>query len=333
MKNTIQLLHLFIAVMLTFTACGDDENSTPEDPGTVLYTTLPNIIGGNTLGGFLSEIDSGAFTTYGGYEDCNTVITSPMAAHIRVDGFVKVEGTKSGSNTVYLSIIKDNTIEYMEELPKGNFSRYLYFREAATDYHIALLNPNKASYSYLAIINVTNEPTADIQFLVPTMRIQAFDPEIRVLANGIIDSLSTPSDETIAKAFHDYIALLIYYDFDSLTDRKDQDALAVLDNGMAVCEGYATLYAALLRASGIRAQVYTGSNHAWNMVYWDSSWHDVDVTWDDPVMSVGGTCDTSTGENCSSDFPNGENLRYTYFDTGFTGDPDHDGTVNLFYKK
>ena len=115
--------------------------------------------------------------------------------------------------------------------------------------------------------------------------------------------IESPTDEKIARAFHDYIVKLLYYDFDSLTDRKPQDALAVLANEMAVCEGYSTLYAALLRASGIETQVYTGSNHAWNMVYWSGSWHDIDTTWDDPLWHVGGTCDPETGEYCCNDYP------------------------------
>lgn len=328
-----KLFFLLPILMLLAIGCGDGSSLEPKDPGTVLRTTLPDVIGGNTLGGLLEIIDSSDYVKYSGYENAETVITSPTAAHIRVDGYVEVKGEKSTSNTVYLGIIKGNTINWLEELPAGKFSRYLYFREAASDYIIALLVQSRASYSYLCRIDVTNDPSADIQFLVPTTYVQAFNPNIRVLAKDIIDTVTTPTDESIALAFHDYIAKDLYYDFDSLTDRKPQDALSVLANGMAVCQGYANLYTALLRASGIKAQVYTGSNHAWNMVWWENDWHDVDVTWDDPVQDDGGDCDINTGQYCTSDFPAGDNLRYDYFDTDFTGDADHDGTVNLLYRR
>ncbi len=343
MKISKILSMLFFAFVLSVTACGDAaDESTAIDPGTVLYTTLPDVIGGNTLGGYLADIDSEPFLEYSNYADGGAVITSPAAAHIQVDGFVKVEGSKSGSNPIYLGIVKGSSIVYMELLATGSFSRYLYFREAAADYAIVLMQPARASYSFLCRIDVTNEPSADIQFLVPSTRVQAFDAEIRLLAKQIIDALDNPSDEDIAKAFHDYIIKSIYYDLDSLVpeQRKDQDALAVITNGMAVCEGYATLYTALLRACGIPALVMTGDtdggSHAWSRVYWDSAWHNVDVTWDDPLMDDGsGNCGSLPDwGGCSSDFPDGDNLRYKYFDISQVDieDDHYNGLIETYYK-
>ena len=75
----------------------------------------------------------------------------------------------------------------------------------------------------------------------------------------------------------------------------------------------------MLRAVGIPARIITGrvstGGHAWNEVFWEESWHMTDVTWDDPLMDDGSNiCGTNGYKGCTSDFPFGDNLRYTYFD-------------------
>ena len=342
-----RFLILILVVTMFIIGCNDDkdEKKSVKDPGAVLHTTLPDVIGGNKLKGYIEDIDSNEFVKYSQYEDKGAIITSPTAAHIRVDGYVKVEGSHNGSSAVYLGVVKNNVIQQMEELSKGSFSKYFYFSEAASDYAIVLMYPKRGSYSYLSQINITNEPSADIQYLVPGYYVQAFDSSIRSLAKEIIDTLDSPTDEDVAKAFHDYIIKTIYYDLDSYLNperRKDQDALSVINNGCAVCSGYTALYAALLRASGIKVMgisgdTDTGGSHAWNRVYWDGSWHNVDVTWDDPLTDDGsGDCgDLPDFGGCTSNFPNGDNLRYAYFDISDAElAKDHlNGVISPYYKK
>ncbi|MFC1669784.1 transglutaminase domain-containing protein [Spirochaetota bacterium] len=335
LKKQSPILLLLFSFLIIFSACGGDSPIKHEDPGTVWKTTLPDQIGGISLQGFIEEITPGPFTTYSGY-DGNVQLTFPTAASIRIDGYVQVTGINSGYNTMYISVYRDGEIKSLLPVSMGSFSEYIYFRESG-EQQLKLYYKENDLYYTIAVIDVTNEPSGDIKYLVASTEIQAFDPEIRILAKEIIDSLESPADESIALAFHDYIVKLIYYDFDSLVpgERKDQDALSVLANGCAVCEGYSTLYSALLRASGIPVQVYTGNNHAWNLVYWSGEWHDVDVTWDDPYRDDGsGTCvGPPDYDGCTSDFPGGDNLRYNYFDTDFNGDVDHNGTVEDYYKK
>jgi hypothetical protein len=70
-------------------------------------------------------------------------------------------------------------------------------------------------------------------------------------------------------------------------------AETVLKRRMAVCDGYARLFKTLCDHAGIPGKVITGyartgwyrrqtkfgSNHSWNAVYIDSSWHLLDATW------------------------------------------------------
>ena len=86
----------------------------------------------------------------------------------------------------------------------------------------------------------------------------------------------------------------LYYDTASFNDpsqRKKQDALASLNNGTAVCEGYTSLMSALLRCVGIHAKAISGLGnggaHAWDNVYMGSTWLLLDATWDDPYPLQG----------------------------------------------
>jgi transglutaminase/protease-like cytokinesis protein 3 len=75
----------------------------------------------------------------------------------------------------------------------------------------------------------------------------------------------------------------------------------VLRKREAVCDGYSRLFKALCDAAGIRSEIIIGfargnnrggikfrSNHSWNAVFIDSSWHLLDVTWASGFISFGG---------------------------------------------
>ena len=89
---------------------------------------------------------------------------------------------------------------------------------------------------------------------------------------------------------------------------------------MAVCEGYANLYACFARAIGVKTkfQASNSMNHAWVQCYYNNGWKLVDVTWDDPVDNES---DSYTEKN-----PYAEN--YNYFLISLNGvDGDHYGDV------
>ena len=72
-------------------------------------------------------------------------------------------------------------------------------------------------------------------------------------------------------------------------------AYGALVNGRAVCSGYAKAFDLLAKASDLSTNIVTGtatnSNgsteaHAWNQIYLDGDWYNVDVTWEDPITNV-----------------------------------------------
>lgn len=72
----------------------------------------------------------------------------------------------------------------------------------------------------------------------------------------------------------------------------EMTAIKVLRKRTAVCDGYAKLFKTLCDYAGVKSQVITGyakcymeqeqkfrTNHTWNAVLIDSTWHLLDVTW------------------------------------------------------
>ena len=131
--------------------------------------------------------------------------------------------------------------------------------------------------------------------------IKSGDKAIIDLAESITENIS--DDYSRIKAVHDWVADNIYYDHDASgsKDYEDTSALGVLELKRSVCEGYAKLTVALLRAAGIPAKYIDGFvlglngikradvfydlnsdelNHAWCEAFADGRWIIIDVTWD-----------------------------------------------------
>ncbi|GHV82895.1 hypothetical protein AGMMS50212_02350 [Spirochaetia bacterium] len=94
------------------------------------------------------------------------------------------------------------------------------------------------------------------------------------------------TDEQKVKAINRWMVINMEYDFDSLAANryKKMDSMSVLSrNGLAVCDGYANLFASLARSAGLRVRcvVSIPMVHAWNNVYVGGAWKFVDVTWND----------------------------------------------------
>ena len=89
-------------------------------------------------------------------------------------------------------------------------------------------------------------------------------------------------------------AKYVYDPFDTVSSKSatEQTAEKVLRRRVAVCDGYARLFKTLCDYSGIESEIILGygkvflerdarfrTNHTWNAVRIDSTWHLLDVTW------------------------------------------------------
>ncbi len=97
----------------------------------------------------------------------------------------------------------------------------------------------------------------------------------------------------VVKAFHDYVATKIDYDYAAYLRRyyPPQDAQTVFRTRKGVCTGYARLMQALGNAVGLEVAYITGDyrtlngslsgeGHAWNGIKINDKWYLMDVTWD-----------------------------------------------------
>lgn len=144
--------------------------------------------------------------------------------------------------------------------------------------------------------------------------IQSDSPEIKALANQITGGLV--GDYAKVKAIHDWVCMNIWYDWDALrgiSGYGDTSALGTLASKKSVCQGYASITAALLRASNIPAKLVSGyaqgfreewteetaktmsTNHSWNEAYVDGRWIIIDSTWDSSNSFSRGQFSKDTG--------------------------------------
>ena len=85
-----------------------------------------------------------------------------------------------------------------------------------------------------------------------------------------------------------------------LSPLNERVAEGVLRRRVAVCDGYARLFSTLCNYAGIKSEIITGyartgygrsdkfiSNHSWNAVQIDSTWHLLDATWASGYITYG----------------------------------------------
>ena len=91
---------------------------------------------------------------------------------------------------------------------------------------------------------------------------------------------------------HDYLVDNIAYD-SNYSARGTYNIYGALVEHKCVCEGYAKAFKYLLNSAGYDCELLQGTatnssgnseNHAWNAVYLNNVWYQVDVTWDDPIV-------------------------------------------------
>lgn len=212
----------------------------------------------------------------------------------------------------YSSYIYDKNLKIVMLKNKATFSTPLAYTK------------NKSVY-----LSKRTDKYALIHYTKPSDDIQSDNPDIIKLSKEITAGLENDYDK--AKAIHDWICDNIWYDMDSYkahSNYGDTSALGTLNSKKSVCQGYSSLTAALLRASGIPAKLVMGHalgidsakewpketiskddiNHTWVEAYVDSRWISIDATWDSDNTYQNGAWSTNTGLNS-----------YRYFDPTISG--------------
>lgn len=264
-------------------------------------TYAGKIYTGKAIGG------SGTPVEYGGAG--MLTISEPSVRSFNCDAYFTMKGVYSGTGMgryFYVSVIKESTLESTTYFIEGlNFERRIWLRYGAGKYLIKVypvcLEKNVQidepydgdiiSYSWSPYLmykfEATNTRDEDGRFLYPSNFIQSDEQVIYDTAIAELKAVGKLNATVKEKALclHDYIIRKLTYEYNSLITlkRRKQDAITCLNSGWAVCEGYTSLYNALLRSIGIPAKAIAGNNekHAWTNVLSDGVWYMVDTTWDD----------------------------------------------------
>lgn len=157
-------------------------------------------------------------------------------------------------------------------------------------------------------------------YLYDPVRSESESKEIKHLANEIIKGANSDYEKLLK--INEWVAQNIFYNWDGYVRGTygRTDAYGTLMERKSVCQGYAELTNALLRAVGIPSRIVTGYalgvsasggywddvdhttiNHAWNEAFVDGRWVILDTTW-----------------NSNNRYENGEFIKgkmsYRYFD-------------------
>jgi len=221
----------------------------------------------------------------------------PLASGMTVGESMRVAGQAKGLGYPMLlfEVKKKGTEEklvWLGGVPvrDGRFDGRIWFPFGPGEYEVSVWAPRDRSYRIeTGRWSVTSTVEEELRWRVPSRGVESDAPEIIALAEEITRGLTTPVEK--ARAIHDWVARNVAYDVEKARTRAfawGDGALKTLDTRTGVCQDYAYLTAALLRAVGIKARVAIGMgksgffwiDHAWTEAWVGDRWLVMDTTWD-----------------------------------------------------
>lgn len=226
-----------------------------------------------------------------------TVVSEVNKTQVVTDSILRLSGTLSSDvQWLMVKVTKENFDgTYLYPVSQGEYNARVSLQAGSGVYTIALY-VNKSSVKYTSYtshkkFSVDNTDSRDMSFLLPTEKVQSDNETIIALTKSITQDAQ--NDEEAFAAIYQHVTSMIKYDYPNYNNGNyvnvDYNALYTLESGIAVCEGYSNLIAAMARAYGIRAKVIFGKAlvgqgrmgaHGWNEVFINDEWKVVDSTWD-----------------------------------------------------
>ncbi|WP_175986519.1 transglutaminase domain-containing protein [Bacillus sp. Marseille-Q1617] len=236
------------------------------------------------------------------YMERGVTLESPQYGGEETDGLYTVKGTidpkaEFGPETDHIYIkTKKGEDEALDVIPVEDFTfdDSFYLRFGPGTYEVTLSVPeikeeNSDSFRFYGFAKFEVESTGeDKRDLLPSRGVESDHPTIEELAQKLTAGKKT--DREKVKAIYDYTAKNVSYDVEKLENEEfewDDSAMKTLDEETGVCQDYAYLAIALLRASDIEARFVEGmarggwwpQRHAWVEAKVDGKWLTMDPTW------------------------------------------------------
>lgn len=150
------------------------------------------------------------------------------------------------------------------------------------------------SYSYVQYTNAKDE-ILSLEFK-PAYTMSEGEKE--AYQSSIDEIVSSTYLSRISEEMTDYEKALTMFEalIENVSYQKgaeqNQNIISSFVYGQTVCQGYASAYQYLMQLLGIPSFIVTGtasgSSHAWNMIFLDGNWYNVDVTWGNASYSLDG---------------------------------------------
>lgn len=174
-------------------------------------------------------------------------------------------------------VIVSNLLQYNKEMTcriSYNFGGLDYNRVV-----FSVMDQNYITGCMLGALSYTYVPQSDGTTQVH-IKMQGGNPNRAVKLQNRVKEIADvvrdyPDDYSKVKAIHDYLVLSTKYVL------SGYGAYHALFHGECACNGYAASFFLLMDELDIPVTIETGGNHAWNRVYVDGEWYNIDVTWDD----------------------------------------------------
>ncbi len=293
-------------------------------------------VGSYSYAYYVKKASTTAWSALSKYSDTTTVTFKPAAA-VNYDVMIKVKDSKGSvekktfelrvlpklvnKSSVSSTSVSVGDVVVLKGAASGGSGKYTYsYSYKSGSYPTWLV---MKGYSNTRELSCDMELAGKITLLVKvkdsegnvaskTFTVTVSDSSIDNKADAVLNTIITAgmTEYDKVKAIHDWLVNNVEYDSSGYETGNIADtsytAEGVLDTRIGVCDGYARAFLLLAERAGLEANrvigVAAGSsgtaeNHAWNQVKVDGKWYNIDVTWDDPMVS----------ENY------GDNLCYNYF--------------------
>lgn len=137
--------------------------------------------------------------------------------------------------------------------------------------------------------NSLGEVDLSVTYKYDSKSIEEINNKVDELYSKLVSSSNSEYDNI--KSIHDYIINNTKYDSNrsdnNIVEYSSDSAYGPLYQGYALCSGYTEAMQLFLEKMHIKNFRVSSTDHIWNAVYIDGKWLNLDLTWDDPVMSDG----------------------------------------------
>lgn len=238
---------------------------------------VPAQTGGYTTDAYGNPIDSNA--TYYLYED-GKIYKEEDLIQVIVPGAVKAASLDDMMSAMYQKVVS-RTTEMSYYYPNSQ----VFDADSFQDY-VNEINQYEAgnieSISYHEYSGFENYIVYEFTFTYHTTAAEEAAVDSKI--SQILPSLNQGSDLDKVMNVHNYLCNNITY-----VDNYNGAFHALID-GKAVCNGYALAFYKIMKAMNIPVEYNTGDSafgpHAWNTVYVNGKWYNIDVTWDDQTSGI-----------------------------------------------